>query len=168
MRTSPTIQRHVFASGTCLICGESTSTQKRCSDRPETISWTSQSDGWEPGPTLPDDAYGTDDPGERSAIDARIAGNLHLVPTEPGRYRDAEGDVWTLRADGRWEDRGGESRPPEYTPMLALMAPWTPVIVCPHCGGHTGFPAVHTALGRPTLICATCASISPREDWEAK
>lgn len=74
---------------------------------------------------LPDDAYEGRDDASRARIDAALRTTLHLVPTEPGAYVDAAGDLWTLDENG-WTDRSGTCRPVEYAPMLGVNAPFTP------------------------------------------
>lgn len=47
------------------------------------------------------------------------------VPTEPGYYRDREGDRWFLNSQGQWFDHTGQTRPTKYNYMLVYGAPYT-------------------------------------------
>lgn len=82
-------------------------------------------------PLLPEAAYGTAngpyDEDTRRRIDDAIALRMHLIPTIPGRWYDREGEIWTLGDDHRWTDPKGDTRGPEWTPLLGLFAPWSPV-----------------------------------------
>lgn len=50
----------------------------------------------------------------------------HPVPTEPGTYRDGDGELWVLKEDGHWFDSLGETRPLHFNGFLSTIGPWTP------------------------------------------
>ena len=76
---------------------------------------------------LPDEAYRDAPESVRDGIDAGLRSKQHLIPTEPGRYRDRTDDLWILDDAGRWTDHKGQTREAAYTPMLGDAAPFTKV-----------------------------------------
>lgn len=75
---------------------------------------------------LPYRAYGrgtTRD--QRRRIDAILIELAWTIPTEPGTYTDSQNDVWVLGRDQRWTDHAGRQRSRAWTPMLAVMGPFT-------------------------------------------
>lgn len=79
---------------------------------------------------LPDDAYPVDVTAEgRARLDHRMRELMQAgtVPVVPGDYVDGTGDCWTLDETGGWTDHLGERRGPEYSALIALFGPMTPV-----------------------------------------
>lgn len=83
---------------------------------------------------LPDDADSrekvTGEPmpaAKRAKADRVMRELLPTLPTAPGDYIDASGEQWSLDAEGCWTDCRGERRSAQYTPIVALMGPMTPV-----------------------------------------
>lgn len=77
---------------------------------------------------LPDDAYPinpvTGKPMTRQArrqLDARLRAMLPGLPTEPGSYFDAQGDLWVLDTEGGWTDHQGVRKDARYAPVVAAM-----------------------------------------------
>lgn len=75
---------------------------------------------------LPAQAYPKHVKGERRRrLDATLRELVPLIPTEPGIYKDVQGDLWKLNNDGTWTDRRGETRGVDWNPILALSGPWS-------------------------------------------
>lgn len=62
---------------------------------------------------------------ERDRIDRILRRRLREVPTTPGTYADAQGELWMLDADGAWTDPKGVTMPKAYAPALVAGGPWT-------------------------------------------
>lgn len=75
---------------------------------------------------LPEQAYAkAEDQAHRDRIDEMLKYKMHLIPTDPGKYFDSQRDPWILNTDGSWTDKHGLTRSAEWTPMLAMVAPFT-------------------------------------------
>lgn len=74
---------------------------------------------------LPLDAYpATLSEAQRDRVDARIASEMHLIPTEPGVYTDRSGDTWILDDLNQWTDNSGITKTAEYTPSVIIFGPF--------------------------------------------
>jgi hypothetical protein len=63
----------------------------------------------------------------RDRVDLYLRANMHRIPVVPGKYSDDEEEVWTLNLDMSWTDPRGTTRSCVYTPMLAMLDPFSPV-----------------------------------------
>lgn len=75
---------------------------------------------------LPHEAYSGVSQNQVAANDKKLKEDFHKVPINPGVYKDKTGDFWTLKENGFWEDKDGEVRTSQWTPLLSLFGPWTP------------------------------------------
>lgn len=60
---------------------------------------------------------------DRTAFQRSVA--QWVIPDEPGRYADKDGDIWTLDELGRWTDHTGETHEGRYAYILVQAAPFT-------------------------------------------
>lgn len=77
---------------------------------------------------VPESAFPADLTDEqRSRVEEKLAADQHTIPTAPGKYTDRTGDLWTLNWSGTWTDSKGVTKPSDWSPLIAVFGPMTPV-----------------------------------------